>query len=100
MPRFRDQLRSVRVRPWQRLWQPWAPTNEERDKWVALAGMLYARTLFDYTGMTDEERQAYVTSKLRDEAMEAGVGPMTWLWIASMVVQLVRLWREWKRDTK
>jgi hypothetical protein len=102
MPSFRHQLRAVRVkkRDWLPPWtlREWAPTGEEKDRWIKAADGWYTTSVLTDPTLSDDARQAYVTAKLRDEAMEAGVGPLTWLWIASMVVQLVRLWREWKRD--
>jgi hypothetical protein len=98
MPRFRDQLRSVRIRPWQKLWQAWAPTGDEKERWIAKADQWYTTSVLTDPALGDDKRLAYVTAKLRDEAMGAGVGPLTWLWIASMVIELIKLWREWKEN--
>lgn len=99
MPNFRHHLRAIRVRPWQKLWQSWAPTNDERDKWAGLADEAYATSVLLYPDNDDGGRARYVTEQMRAKATEAGVGPMTWLWIATMVVELVKLWRDW-RETK
>jgi hypothetical protein len=102
MPRFRDQLRSVRIkkRRWYAPWisDPWAPTNDEQDDWIKRAEACYTTSVLTNPTLSHGERQELVTKNLRAEADQAGVGPMTWLWIASMVIQLVKLWRDWKRD--
>ena len=95
MPRFRDQLRSVRIRPWQKLWQAWAPTNDEQDKWIALAEKIAEEEFIRGKGVISLDN---VRERMRVHAEHAGVGPLTWLWIASMVIELIKLWREWKEN--
>lgn len=89
--RIRNQLRSARIRPWQCLWRPWAPTNDEKNLWIERAHDIASQEFVRGNGVID---RAAVMARVREEAMTAGVGPLTWLWIVSMVIQLVKLLRE------